>query len=84
MLVLSRKRDERVVINGNIEVTVVEIRGDRVRLGFDAPKEIEIHRREVQDAIYREEDERKGAQAFTDAGVRDLEGNAAPLQQPEA
>ncbi len=47
MLVLSRKKDESIVIGDNIIVTVVEIHGDRVRLGFVAPKEVTIHRREV-------------------------------------
>jgi carbon storage regulator len=47
MLVLSRHKDERVVINGNVVVTVVEIRGDKVRLGFEAPADVEIHREEV-------------------------------------
>lgn len=55
MLVLSRHKDERVVIgDGLIEVVVVEIRGDKVRLGFNAPKDISIHRSEVQDSINRE------------------------------
>ena len=54
MLVLSRKVDEQIVINENIVITVIEIRGDKVRLGIDAPKEIPIHRKEVQDAINRE------------------------------
>ncbi len=53
MLVLSRKKDESIVINDNIVVTVIDIRGDKVRLGFDAPKDIPIHRREVYDAIMR-------------------------------
>ena len=53
MLVLSRKKDESIVINDNIVVTVIDIRGDKVRLGFDAPREIPIHRREVYDAIKR-------------------------------
>ena len=51
MLVLSRKKDESIIINDHITVTVVEIRGDKVRLGIDAPKEISVHRREVYDAI---------------------------------
>ena len=55
MLVLSRKRNESIVINDNIIITVVDIRGDKVRLGFDAPKEVPIHRREVYDAIHRSE-----------------------------
>ena len=47
MLILSRKRNEKVMINDNITVLVVEISGDKVRLGFDAPQEIAIHREEV-------------------------------------
>jgi carbon storage regulator len=51
MLVLSRKKSEGLVINGNIVVTLVEIRGDKVRLGITAPREIPVHRREIQDLI---------------------------------
>lgn len=52
MLVLSRKKNESIVINNDITVTVVEIRDDKVRLGFVAPKEVPIHRQEVYDAIH--------------------------------
>jgi carbon storage regulator len=55
MLVLSRKKDERIVINNDITIVVVEIRGDKVRLGVEAPKEVPVHRREVYDAISRGE-----------------------------
>lgn len=51
MLVLSRKKNESIIINDDITVTVVEIRGDKVRLGIDAPKEVSVHRREVYEAI---------------------------------
>jgi carbon storage regulator len=51
MLVLSRKRNERVHIGNNVYVTVIEIRGDKVRLGFEAPDGIPIHRGEVAEAI---------------------------------
>lgn len=54
MLVLSRQRDETIVIGDNIEVTVVDIRGDKVRLGITAPKTITVHRKEVYDAIQKE------------------------------
>jgi carbon storage regulator len=54
MLVLSRQRDETIMIGDDIEVTVVDIRGDKVRLGINAPKEIAVHRKEVYDAIRRE------------------------------
>jgi carbon storage regulator len=54
MLVLSRQRDESIIIGDNIVVTIVDIRGDKVRLGIDAPTEIPVHRREVFEAIQRE------------------------------
>ena len=54
MLVLSRQRDETIMIGDDIEVTVVDIRGDKVRLGISAPKEISVHRKEVYEAIKRE------------------------------
>lgn len=53
MLVLSRRKDESVVINNDIRVVVVEIRGDKVRLGVEAPKEVPVHRSEVYEAISR-------------------------------
>jgi carbon storage regulator len=53
MLVLSRKKNESIVINDDIKIVVVEIRGDKVRLGVDAPKEVPVHRQEVYDAIHR-------------------------------
>jgi len=53
MLVLSRKKNESIVINEDITVVVVEIRGDKVRLGVEAPKEVPVHRREVYEAIKR-------------------------------
>ena len=55
MLVLSRTKNESIVINDDITVTVVEIRGDKVRLGIVAPKEIPVHRQEVHDAIHGKE-----------------------------
>ena len=56
MLVLSRQRDESIIIGDNIVLTVVDIRGDKVRLGIDAPKEIPVHRQEVYDAIQKEKE----------------------------
>ena len=53
MLVLSRKKNESIVINNDITIVVVEIRGDKVRLGVEAPKEVPVHRREVYEAIQR-------------------------------
>ena len=54
MLVLSRMRNETIVIGDNIEVTVIDLRGDKVRLGINAPKAVEVNRKEVYDAIKRE------------------------------
>ncbi len=61
MLVLSRQRDESIIIGDNIVITVVDIRGDKVRLGIQAPSEIPVHRKEVYEAIQREK-ERKAAE----------------------
>ena len=57
MLVLSRKKNESIVINNDITIVVVEIRGDKVRLGVEAPREVPVHRREVFDAIQRGQNE---------------------------
>jgi carbon storage regulator len=54
MLVLSRQRDESIIIGDNVVITVVDVRGDKVKLGIEAPKEITVHRREVYEAILRE------------------------------
>ena len=72
MLVLSRHRDESIMIGDDIVITVVDIRGDKVRLGIDAPTDIPVHRQEVYDAIQREN--RKAAQ--TDP--KDTRGLNAP------
>ena len=55
MLVLSRKKNESIVINNDITIVVVDIRGDKVRLGVDAPKEVPVHRQEVFDLIKQNE-----------------------------
>jgi carbon storage regulator len=54
MLVLSRHRDESIMIGDDVVITIVDIRGDKVRLGIDAPQSIPVHRQEVYDAIQRE------------------------------
>lgn len=54
MLVLSRHRDESIIIGENIVITVVDIRGDKVRIGIKAPVEIPVHRQEVYEAVLRE------------------------------
>ena len=57
MLVLSRQRDETIMIGDDVEITVVDIRGDKVRLGINAPRHIQVHRKEVYDAIKRENEQ---------------------------
>ena len=54
MLVLSRQSDEAIIIGDNIRVTIVEVRGDRVRIGIDAPRDVTVHRQEIYDAIRRD------------------------------
>lgn len=76
MLVLSRQRDESIMIGDNVQITVVDIRGDKVRLGIIAPPEIAVHRKEVFDAIQREN--RKAA------GVSTEDLNAVPAPPPRS
>ncbi len=66
MLVLSRQRDESIMIGDNVEITIVDVRGDKVRLGITAPKSIPVHRREIYDAIQRE----KAAAAEKDSDAK--------------
>lgn len=73
MLVLSRQRDESIIIGDNIVVTVVDVRGDKVRLGIEAPTEIPVHRQEVYEAIQREN--RRATQVQT-KDARQLPGAA--------
>ena len=68
MLVLSRKKNESIVINNDITIVVVEIRGDKVRLGVEAPKEVPVHRREVYEAIKRNESAANDSAASKTAG----------------
>ncbi len=63
MLVLSRQKDESIMIGDDVEITIVDVRGDKVRLGITAPKEIPVHRMEVYEAIQREKNEKSKTQA---------------------
>jgi carbon storage regulator len=66
MLVLSRKKNESIVFgDGHVFLTVIEIRGDKVRLGIEAPKDVSVHRREVYDAIKREQANKEGSENTT-------------------
>jgi carbon storage regulator len=67
MLVLSRKKNESIIINDDITIVVVEIRGDKVRLGVEAPKEVPVHRNEVYEAIRRNQGQNNAPAAEPDA-----------------
>ncbi|MCA9203979.1 MAG: carbon storage regulator CsrA [Pirellulaceae bacterium] len=69
MLVLSRHRDESIMIGDDVVVTIVDIRGDKVRLGIEAPQDIPVHRQEVYEAIKRENQRAAGMRP---AETRDL------------
>ena len=81
MLVLSRHRDESIMIGDNIVVTIVDIRGDKVRLGIDAPQDIPVHRQEVYEAIQREN--RKASQ-LRSTETRNLGKMSSPNRQADA
>lgn len=76
MLVLSRQRDESIIVGDNVQITVVDIRGDKVRLGIQAPPHIPVHRKEVFDAIQREN--RKAAELT----AKDLPSTTATQRDP--
>jgi carbon storage regulator len=78
MLVLSRQRDETIVIGDDIEMTIVDIRGDKVRIGIRAPSHVAVHRKEVYDAIKRENEQ---AARFEDNELNTLSRN---VRSPQA
>ncbi len=82
MLVLSRKKDESIVINNDITIVVVEIRGDKVRLGVEAPKEVPVHRQEVFEAIARGETVVESVDA--DSGKGRLADDSVAGDQPHS
>ena len=63
MLVLSRQKDESIVIGDDIKITIVDVRGDKVRLGIEAPREVPVHRIEVYEAIQREKAAKDNSEA---------------------
>jgi len=73
MLVLSRQRDETIMIGDDVEITVVDIRGDKVRLGISAPRTIQVHRKEVYDAIRRENEQAANLNPHDVTDVMDVE-----------
>ena len=72
MLALSRKKGEAIVINNNVEVTVLEVKGDQVKLGIAAPKEVPIYRKEVYVQIQKANEEAASAEGI--AALADLLG----------
>jgi carbon storage regulator len=72
MLVLSRQRDETIMIGDEIEITVVDIRGDKVRLGITAPTRIAVHRKEVYESIKRENEQAAAFHSRLDNGDLDV------------
>jgi len=81
MLVLSRQRDETIMIGDDVEITVVDIRGDKVRLGITAPSHIPVHRKEVYEAIQREN--RAAAQVRPeDIGAPPKDASPSPARTP--
>lgn len=75
MLVLTRQRDEIIMIGDDVEITVVDIRGDKVRLGISAPRAVQVHRKEVYDSIKRENAEASHVQ------INDLKSADRNLRQ---
>jgi len=79
MLVLSRQRDESIMIGDDVEITIVDVRGDKVRLGITAPKQIPVHRREIYDAIQREKEQ--SVAGGTDATTSKDDSEKAPQEE---
>ncbi|MCK4958951.1 MAG: carbon storage regulator CsrA [Planctomycetes bacterium] len=67
MLVLSRQKDESIIIGDDVEITIVDVRGDKVRLGINAPRSISVHRKEIYEAIQREKAQAEAAGKDSDA-----------------
>ena len=74
MLVLSRHRDESIMIGDDVVVTIVDIRGDKVRLGIEAPSDVPVHRQEVYEAIQREN---RKANQIQPSDIRGLKDNGS-------
>ena len=83
MLVLSRQRDESIMIGDDVEITIVDVRGDKVRLGITAPKKIPVHRREIYDAIQREKAQKAAGEAEA-TDVKDQTDNADKTEAKES
>jgi carbon storage regulator len=75
MLVLSRQRDESIMIGDDVEIIIVDVRGDKVRLGITAPKDIPVHRREIYDAIKKEKAEGTGSEKHKAGDIKPENSN---------
>ena len=84
MLVLSRQRDESIMIGDDVEIIIVDVRGDKVRLGITAPKEIPVHRREIYDAIQREKKESQKQQEKEPQKQQEKEPQKQQEKEPQA
>jgi carbon storage regulator len=73
MLVLSRQKDESIIIGDDVEITIVDVRGDKVRLGINAPRSISVHRKEIYDAIQREKEANGNKEANDDNGGKEAD-----------
>jgi len=83
MLVLSRQRDESIMIGDDVEIIIVDVRGDKVRLGITAPRSIPVHRREIYDAIQREKNDNKEPQKQEKEPKAKKEGNNGQQEDQE-
>ncbi len=81
-MVLSRQKDESIIIGDDVEVTIVDVRGDKVRLGINAPRSISVHRKEIYEAIQREKAQKAAEEAAaaeqTSAEAKPDEANPEP------
>jgi carbon storage regulator len=84
VLVLSRKRNEKIVIGDEITVTILEVRGDQVQLGIDAPRRIPVHRFEVYESIRKGNEEASHVPQNVEDGLRRLGDDAKPIEPDDA
>jgi len=76
MLVLSRQKDESIMIGDDVEITIVDVRGDKVRLGINAPRSVAVHRKEIYLAIQKEKHNGGGEEHLEDGNGKHAVGNA--------
>lgn len=80
-MVLSRQKDESIMIGDDVEITIVDVRGDKVRLGINAPRSIPVHRKEIYEAIQREKAQKAAEEA---AAAEKTSAEGEPEAKPEA